>query len=214
MLLFLISGSGLSAQISKGSFLIGELTTLNLEAQVVSYMNLGYATYKTKSDNNTDNNSDKIFSINLTPRVGYFVIDNLAIGLDIPVNFSHRKDGSGYYKSVVTMLSVGPFVRYYLPGSKVKPFAELNGSLGTIISKSDFDSNENRSTTSLKEFGGGLGAAFPLGKKVCFDVLAGYYCQIIKDIENNSDNDRVRIGTLGLKLGFTVFLSHITNEER
>ena len=55
-------------------------------------------------------------------------------------------------------------------------------------------------------FGGGIGLAAPLGEKVTFDIMAGYDSLTVKDKEDNDDNYRTVIGTLGLKIGFTILL--------
>ena len=38
------------------------------------------------------------------------------------------------------------------------------------------------------------------------DVLAGYHAVTIKDREDNADNERRVMGTLGLNIGFTILL--------
>ncbi len=89
-----ISSSGiLSAQTTKGKFLIGEFTNISLTGNGTQMnMNLGWSNHKVKSDSRDSDNSNpsKEFSINLTPRVAYFVIDNLAVGLDITLAYTHR----------------------------------------------------------------------------------------------------------------------------
>ncbi len=52
----------------------------------------------------------------------------------------------------------------------------------------------------------GIGVAIPLGEKASFDALVGYHSTIYKDKEDNENNSRNIVGTVGLKLGFTIFL--------
>ena len=58
-------------------------------------------------------------------------------------------------------------------------------------------------------YGGGIGLAVPLGERVMVDVLAGYNSTTIKDREDNADNERRVMGTLGLNIGFVILLGSI-----
>jgi hypothetical protein len=142
-------------------------------------MNLGYSSVKYKSDADGFEESvpDKMTSINLLPKVGYFVADNFAIGLDLNIALSSTKDGEDNDKYSQTLLSVGPFVRYYIPTSKVLPYFEISGSFGAINNKYDYRDNSNweddEYKSSVMSIGGGVGLAAPLGERVTFDVLAG-----------------------------------------
>jgi hypothetical protein len=50
--------------------------------------------------------------------------------------------------------------------------------------------------------------AIPIGSKASFDIMAHYTSFSMKNTEDNNDNNRVVVGTLGLKLGFVVFLGY------
>jgi hypothetical protein len=207
-----ISLGFLNAQTNQGKVLLGVSSTLSLAGTGTDLMNLGYSSVKYKSDADgfEESDPDKMTSINLLPKVGYFVIDNLALGLDVNIALSTTKDGENSDKYSQTLLSVGPFIRYYIPTSKVLPFFEINGSFGSINNKSDYRDNTNwedeEYKSSVMSIGGGIGIAAPLSDRVIFDVLVGYNSLTVKDKEDNDDNDRTVIGTLGLKIGFTVLL--------
>jgi len=203
-----INAGLLTAQTNKGNILVGVSSTLNLTGTGTDLMNLGYTSVKYKSDATgyTEPKPDKTFSINLSPKVGYFVADNMALGLDVNMAVSNEKDGENSAKYNQTLFCAGPFVRYYIPTSKVLPFFELSGAYGSLKSKYDSDSFNDTYTSSILAFGGGIGLAAPLGEKVTFDVLAGYNSLILKSKKDNPDNERTIIGTLGLKIGFTFFL--------
>jgi hypothetical protein len=199
----------LSAQTSKGKFLIGELSYIELLGNgVLGSANLGYSTFQNKSDGDNDNDKDKMFSINIVPRAGYFVINNLAIGLDVLLATEKVTSGGDVdYTYNSTLFAVGPFVRYYVPTKKVLPFAEVNYSMGSRTYTSEFAGNEpNTDKYAIKLYGAGLGLAVPIGEKVSFDIVAGYHTYVNKDKEDNEDNERFVAGTIGLKFGFTVFL--------
>ena len=200
----------LKAQTNQGKVLLGVSSSLSLAGTGSDLMNLGYSTVKYKSDADgfEESDPDKMTSINLLPKVGYFVADNFAIGLDLNIALSSNKHGEDNYKSSQTLLSVGPFVRYYIPTSKVLPYFEISGSFGAINDKYSDNSNgeDEEYKSSVMSIGGGIGLAAPLGERVTFDVLAGYNSLTVKNKEGNDDNDRTVIGTLGLKIGFTIML--------
>ena len=58
-------------------------------------------------------------------KLGFFVIDNLVLGLDLNIALSTVKYGGDNYESSQNLFSAGPFIRYYIPTSKVLPFFEL-----------------------------------------------------------------------------------------
>jgi hypothetical protein len=128
------------------------------------------------------------------------VIDNLAIGVDILANVKIRKSKDSDYKYNESTLAAGPFVRYYFPNRKIYPFIEANAGFGIYREKwSNGSEGENKEGLFL--YGMGVGAAKPLGKKVMIDALVGYSSQTWKD----EGNDRWIYGTIGLKVGITLF---------
>lgn len=206
--MFVTSGL-LSAQTTKGKFLIGEFTNLSLTGTGNPMnMNLGWSTFKQKSDSGNEDNSDpdKEFSLNLTPRVGYFVINNLAVGLDLSMAYTHSKRNGGESVSNITRFGAGPFLRYYIPTQKLLPFAEVNYSFGSSKYAWKSDTYDDERISMVQQYGFGIGLGVPLGEKVSFDMLIGYQSYIYKEKEDNEDNVRYIVGTIGLKLGLTVIL--------
>lgn len=205
-----ISSSGiLSGQTTKGNILLGEFSSVMLTGTGnPTNMNLGWSTYKQKSDSGDEDNSDpdKEFSLNLTPRVGYFVINNLALGLDFTLGYTHSKSAGGNYVSSIIRTGTGPFIRYYIPTQKILPFLEANYSIGSSKQMWEYDSFDGEYLTKVQQYGFGIGLGCPIGEKVSFDTLIGYQSHIYKEKEDNEDNERSIIGTLGLKIGLTVFL--------
>ncbi|MBW6492593.1 MAG: porin family protein [Lentimicrobium sp.] len=173
-------------------------------------MTLGFSTIKFKSDASGEEESEamKFNCFNFTPKAGYFIIDNLALGLDINLGLSSMKEtyDEDDYKSTGTMLSVGPFLRNYFPLEKALPYIEAGASLGALKSGYEYDSESEEYKSNLNSVMGGIGIAAPLGDKVAVDFLVGYFSTTVKDKEDNPDNERTVIGTLGLKFGVVVFL--------
>lgn len=205
----LFSNSLLSAQTVKGAFLLGEFTSINLTGEGTPLnMNVGWSTFKQKSNsvNEAYINPDKRFAISLTPRLGYFVINNLAAGLDFTIDYTHTVAMSGDYVSNMTRFGAGPFLRFYVPAKKLLPFAEASYSIGSRKTKWDYLTYDDERSAMLQQWGLGLGLGIPLGEKVSFDALVGYHSYISKDKELNEANNRSIVGTIGIKLGLTVFL--------
>jgi len=152
---------------------------------------LGYTKMKINSDAGSEVNN-KHFNFNLAPKVSYFVIDKLEVGLDI--NFGLMMI---YYDedsfSRTTTINAGPFVRYYIPTSKVLPFLELGGAFGL------------QGSLTTVNYGGGIGLAVPLGERVLADILARYHSQSLKD-RNSSTGRTIIKGGFGLNLGFAFLL--------
>ncbi len=205
-----LSMSMLNAQFNKGKILLG-LSTSNLYNLFSDYsggtsnlMQLGFTTMKYKSDE-TDGESEKARTFNLSPRVGYFIVDNLAAGLDI--NFALMSFGSGDNKESVTVLGIGPFLKYYMPLKKISPFIEAGGSFGSARDKYiNYLEEEVVHKQSIMSLFGGIGLAVPIGDMVKFDIMGGYFSTTSKDKEENVNNSRLVLGTLGIKLGFLIYI--------
>ena len=195
-----------SAQTSKGKFLVGGLTKVGGDILNVSSMNIGYTTLKNKDDSGDDDDyKDKEFSFNFSPKVGYFVIDNLALGIDFTIASSFGKTTNTEYKYNSALLTAGPFVRYYIPTKKVLPFAEAMYSVGSRKTSSNWDGDETTYKYGVQLYSVGIGVAIPLGEKASFDALVGYHSTTYKAKEDNENNRRNVAGTVGLKFGFTIF---------
>ena len=210
VLVFLIISTiciDLSAQSSKGKFLIGGITYIEQIGSGITSTNIGYTTIKNKDDSgDEDEHKDKEFSFNFTPKVGYFVIDNLVLGVDFTFASSFGKTTNTEYKNNATYFGAGPFVRYYIPTKKVLPYAEGLYSVGTRINKSIWEDGENTYKYGVQIYSVGVGVAIPLGEKASFDALVGYQSTTYKAKQDNENNYRTIIGTVGLKLGFTILL--------
>lgn len=125
----------------------------------------------------------KTFALNVSPNVGYFFWDKLALGtrLDYAVN-SYRSDtGDSNYDSFL----VSPFARYYfLDADKMaNPFLESSYRFSLL--------NENNS----KEFSAKGGLAIFLNRSVAFEISLNY----LNSITNNS-----YVGNHTLLLGFGI----------
>ncbi|MGY3053405.1 hypothetical protein ACVWYG_001605 [Pedobacter sp. UYEF25] len=112
-------GFGCYAQTEKGNSIIG--------------LSFSYSSDKLQPEN------DRVNNFYLTPRYGYFLKDNLALGIELPFNLSRLKfknfqtynNQTGFYedRSEPKELSIGfsPFLRkYFLAQSSLVFFAQAN----------------------------------------------------------------------------------------
>ena len=207
-LLCILNFTFLKAQTNKGKLLVGVSSSIGLIGTGPDILSLGYSkvTYKSDTDGFEESEPTKSISVNLLPKVGYFAVDNLALGLDISLALYNMNDNETNHKYSQTLLSIGPFVRYYIPTDKVMSFFEVGGSLGVLNNKQEGDDWDGENKLSVMSFGSGIGIAVPLGDRVTFDVMAVYNSLTLKDKEDNDDNYRTIYGTFGLKLGFIVLL--------
>ena len=114
LFLFLISYN-LSAQTLKGSFLVGGNVTANY------------------SDTESQGAETKSSSLDIDPKAGFFIMDNLSLGALIPFTFGKsRYSYSGMAfpdaESSTTSIGFGPFIRYYFPINNLKIITELGYS--------------------------------------------------------------------------------------
>lgn len=139
---------------SQGTFLLGGSSNLGLN----------FLSSKSKLGDGDFQDGPKTTSFNISPQVGYFIIDNLAIGGTL--DFSSEKETFDDLKYTSSNVLVGPFVRYYFD----KLYAE--GSIGVGSAKTDFGSGENKS--SLSAWSIGAGYALLLNDAVALEPRIGY----------------------------------------
>lgn len=154
--------SATSAQTEKGDWMVGGGLRLNT------------------SDNNTE--------IAFEPNAGIFIINNLALGGDIALDYT--KSGDTKY----TSFGIGPFVRYYFTNANVRPI--IHGKFDYLSSKVKVPGTSS-TNTGINFFLGG-GAAIFVSDQVSLDILLGYDHTKYKDFNGS--------GGFALTVGFQVYL--------
>ena len=197
-------------QLEKGNILLGVTSSAVIEGSWGSeLMNLGLMHSKYTSGSVTYNeHKDRSFS--LIPKGGYFIIENLSVGLEFLFARSSNQHVDSEGKVTMTSFAAGPFVRYYYPLEKVYPFAELELMAGTCVGKyptSGPDPEVER--YSLFNPGFTLGVAVPLADMVTFDIQAGYVWSVWGSTEwyegEETDLREIYSGPV-IRMGFTIFL--------
>jgi outer membrane protein len=157
-------------------------------------------------DNNGSKNDGSEFSFNLNPQIGYFVIDNLAVGAGLPISFaSYKSSGSNPDNEKISSVVFSPFAQYYFGSGKVKPFGYATVGFGS--QKDVYDPNVGATQTDkagVFTFTIGAGAAIFLNDNVSFDAGLGYQSTATKAKENNPDDSKTINSGFGLSVGITV----------
>jgi hypothetical protein len=144
--------------------------------------------------------------LEFSPKVGYFVIDKLALGLGISyINQKYETKtisgifGDGASKSY--SFYVGPFARYYFL-NKEKPYnilAEANYQIGNL-DLSDFSDDKGK----LSKFSIFVGPEIFFNSSVGMNFLVGY-TNIQRNMDNNTYTSIDRNG-FQIALGFQIYL--------
>lgn len=132
---------------------------------------------------------NKFTDLNLSPKFGFFVANNLAIGIQANL-IRNSVDGHNDH----TILGVGLFMRYYFP---VKIFGE--GYLG-YASQNYVDSSTKYNGL---DYSIGFGYALFVSKKVAIEPIIKYVGYSTK----NSNDNRYKNsnGALQIGLGFQIY---------
>ncbi len=153
----------LHAQLNRGQWLVG-----------------GSAGFSTSSYN-AGNVSSKATNFQLSPGIGYFVFDKLAIGLRAAVNYSYDVEKFGIpsnnFDTKRSGLGLTPYVRYYfLPKTnKINiladvSYSDVNTKITTVVS----DLPNSSVTNNEHAFTFAAGPAFFINRHIALEITASY----------------------------------------
>ncbi|MFT2011555.1 hypothetical protein ACMA1I_22985 [Pontibacter sp. 13R65] len=146
---------------------------------------------------------DDAFYANLNPNIGYFPLDDLAVGIKTPINFGSHSGGR--FKYITGDLA--PFVRYYFgKPTRFRVFAEGSGGIGYARNKSE--RNESYSVGYIRNsIGGSLGTVYFITEQVGLEAQLNYrnYKSGYKSSSENFIADSRRSNTT-ITLGIQVHL--------
>lgn len=169
------------AQFTKGKILAGGSLSTNFN----SYNNAGISYKQT--------------SVDFFPQVGYFIMNNMAVGAGLSLGYSKYKAPSGSLTGTLSSSSISfsPFARYYLDNFFGQATFEL-GSNNTIITSTA------NSTLHQKNSGWSLSAgyAYLLNEHVAIEPQIGYGTRYVK----NDSGNKTTNGNLFLKVGIQVYI--------
>lgn len=149
---FLGSLSLISAQVlDQGNFVMGSKIGISANDSRVSVRT-----------NTVDQKGEgpSAFQLNFAPNVGYFLIDNLAVGMGLDYTFN-RLENPNQDKTDDSDLLFGPFARYYLPvGDDMAFFLETDFGFGNSSDQQYI--GEDRQSINTHVFAFGLGPGFTI----------------------------------------------------
>lgn len=175
------------AQIEQGTLMVGGSFGADFE------------TNKSKYDGNTYTNA-KYVNLSFDPQVGYFVINNLALGGGIGVSTSSYKDDDSNDKTVTHEFTLQPMVRYYLdPGI----FFQGKVMFGGAKDKVTDDGGTDEYNYAVNGWSLSAGYAFFLNNTVAIEPQLGYGAKGYR----NKDTDVKSVDSgLFLRVGFQIYL--------
>lgn len=185
-------------KIKKGAILLGGSSSLD------------FTSLKFKLKTDTDSRDiNKTTNIDFSPKIGFFVANNLAFGLELPIEYSSEKSESNDEKHTSSSFAFAPFVRKYFGGSNIKPY--LEGQIGFGFVESEFTiptlfvgsafTGESSGNLFLYEIEGGIGIFF--NEKVSLDLALGY---AHSSIEFDDDDTKTIVNGFGFGVGIIIIL--------
>jgi outer membrane protein len=163
------------------------------------------STYNASTDGTSTSTSR---GLNLTPTVGYFIIDNLAAGLILDLstsrlNYDTFNPLTGLVEeasSGLSSVSAGPFVRYYLPMSV---FFQGSATFGTQKYSNENSSGDSESIYRMRRYSLSVGYAWFLNDYVALEPSIGYQNDVLKDKEGDY---KTTTGSLALRAALAIYL--------
>lgn len=151
-----------------------------------------------KSSNENDKGADtKISSFNFNPKVGYFVTDKIAVGVNF--GFGQEKENVKTSKTVTTEknFNVGAFGRYYFleVGSRFKTYTEVGVGYNNIKGEEiKVDGTVTKEADKLNGFGAkaGIGANYFLTDKIAINFA---FADVVSFNSRKADVDGAKATT-------------------
>ena len=138
--------------------------------------------------------SNTTFSLDVTPRVAWFVRDDFAVGAEVLLGL---ETGDGF---TTTNYGVGPIARYYLSGNAIESVGRtrwfLDGNVGFYGTNTKVSGSEGVSTNGLG-IGFGPGIAYFINKNIALEAVAKYNLTV--GFGNSTTNNALNVG-LGLQI--------------
>lgn len=180
--------ASVNAQTEKGKLFVSGNTSLSFSST--------NATTEFDGEEVGEDQKASVFSV--TPSIGYFVMDNLAIGVDF--SFTSSKEEEGEFEDTLSSFAVMPTATYYFEaGDKLKPYIGVGAGL---ISTSFGDDDINKS--SGLAFRGRGGLAYFLSDMIALDFFVQY---LNTNQKNKEESDLVtKNSSLGVGFGLSLFL--------
>ncbi|MCU4176427.1 outer membrane beta-barrel protein [Carboxylicivirga sp. N1Y90] len=148
---------------TKGNILLGGFVNFNkvknTTKSTVGY-NDGFSSYKHYTELTSND-----YNFNLTPNLGYFISDGLAIGASLPLGYTFSKVSDGT-ESKSFSYGISPFVKYYFDFGM---FVEGQVAWHNVNEESESDFLEKDFDVTSKSLGLAVGYAIFINSKVSIE---------------------------------------------
>ena len=141
-------------------------------------------------------------SFSIMPSIGYFVMDNFAVGLTANFSSTTQKDQGDKYTIKSTMIL--PTALYYFPvAGNLKPLVQVGAGLMSTTSEEDYDYDSYKEKFSGLAINFGGGASYFINDFVSLNFGLSYTMANLKD---SDDSDYVqKQGNFASNIGLSVF---------
>jgi hypothetical protein len=164
-LLFLFSIDVSAQLLNKGNFMMGST--------------VGFSTADSKVTHSINNNKEEgegpsSIQINFAPKVGYFIVDNFALGIGLDYTFSTVREPNTDRTNDSDLL-FGPYARYYLPvGNDMSFFFEADFGFGTSSDQQYIGGDKQSINTNIFAVGAGPGFTILSTADIGIEALLKY----------------------------------------
>jgi hypothetical protein len=176
-----------NAQITKGNWMVG-----------------GSGSFSSKKYQANDSNGNKEInnykSIDLTPTIGYFIIDKLSVGISLGYKGEFYIGTTTSPQQNYNSLYTGPFIRYYFlkPEKTFNIFAEGGYIIGNRHASSwAFESND----TKINSYTFTGGTSFFFNSSVGLELNLKYLSK-----NETLENSELKVDDFQVNIGFQIFL--------
>lgn len=184
----------LNAQMTKGSWVVGGSTNLNFSN----------TTNKIKFDG-TSVDGPKLSTFTFTPSAGYFVMDKLAVGMDLSFISATQNDKESDIKSTTSTVSVMPTGTYYFKSaSNIVPYLGAGVGYASITEKYTSGSVDEKDTSDGLAWKAKGGVVYLITPSIGVDLGLGYNAFSTKQ-EIMGYKITQNINTFGVNAGFSIF---------
>jgi outer membrane protein len=187
--------------------LFGQTTKGKFILSAGSGINFSGSSEKSVLNGNAAHESEKLNSFSVMPTLGYFVIDNLAVGLSSNITASTRKYVAGD-KYISNFTQIMPVAIYYFPmDGKIRPSVQIGGGYSSIR-RNYYPKNYSGDTKEIYRgpgFNLGGGVSYFISDDISFNFGLSYTGASMKKINSSSDFKKNR-GNFESNFGVSIFL--------
>ncbi|WP_407478032.1 acyloxyacyl hydrolase [Elizabethkingia anophelis] len=183
-----IIGFAASAQTKKGNWVVAGSTTLGFDN-----------TSTTLKKGSFSIDGPKVNKFTITPSAGYFVINNLSVGLDLEYTSTATKYDNGKYTT--NAFGILPTATYYFTKNKViKPYLGAGIGYSSITDKEEYRNSTDQNTMDGFAWKLKGGIAYFLKKNIAADLGLSY-----SQFSSKNNNITTRVNNFGIGIGVSVF---------